>query len=134
MATTRLSQSSALRIAATVFGTIFVGFGVNAILRPDHALTFFHFTPPTAPADKSIVDSLMVVYGARDIFMGLAIYAAAFFGDRKTLGWILISGSAVAFVDGAVCKSHGQGEWDHWGYAPVLTVIGSLLLGVLDRA
>lgn len=79
-----------------------------------------------------MVDSLMTIYGARDIFMGLAIYAASFFGERKTLGLILLSGSAVAFVDGAVCYSHGKGEWGHWSYAPLVTVLGSLLLGVLD--
>lgn len=66
--------------------------------------------------------------------MGLAIYLAAYFGDRKTLGWILVAGSAVAFVDGAVCRAEGKGEWNHWSYAPVLTAVGSVLLGVLDGA
>jgi hypothetical protein len=57
------------------------------------------------------------------------------FGHRKSLGWILLAGSAVAFVDSAVCRAQvGKGEWNHWGYAPMLTAIGSVLLGVLDRA
>ncbi len=133
MATTRLSQSSALRAAAGVFATIFVGFGVNAILRPENALTFFEFQPPTSAVDKKVVDNLMVVYGVRDIFMGLAIYSAAYFGDRKSLGWILISASGVAFADGAVCFVAGKGEWGHWSYAPVITGVGALLLGVLDK-
>lgn len=77
----------------------------------------------------------MIIYGARDVFMGLAVYATVYFGDRKALGWILISGSAVAFVDGAVClRQIGSGQWNHWGYAPVLTVLGGLLLGILDKA
>ena len=66
--------------------------------------------------------------------MGLAIYATAYFGDRKSLGWILIAGSGVAVVDGAVCWANGKGEWNHWGYAPMLTVAGGLSLGVLDQA
>ena len=90
-------------------------------------------TPPASIADKRLVDSLMVVYGARDIFMGAALYAAAWAGNRKTLGLITLAGSAVAFVDGIVCWQAGQGEWNHWGYAPMLTVVGSLLLGVADR-
>lgn len=62
--------------------------------------------------------------------MGTAIYAAACLGDRKTLGYILIAGSAVAFVDGAVCKMIvGKGEMNHWGYAPVVAVVGGMLLG-----
>ncbi|KAF2453909.1 hypothetical protein BDY21DRAFT_354470 [Lineolata rhizophorae] len=130
-----LSQSPSLRIAASVFATIFVGFGINAITRPENALEFFEFEPPESASDKNLFDGLMVVYGARDIFMGLALYSAAYFGNKKALGSILIAGSGVAFVDGAVCKAYaGKGEWTHWGYAPILTVVGSLLLGVLDRA
>lgn len=120
----------ALTIAASVFGTIFVGFGVNAILRPAHALTFFEYaTPPAGAADRQLVDSLMVIYGVRDVFMGAAIYAAAYYNNRKTLGWLLVAGSGVAFADGAVCKANGAGEWAHWGYAPMLTAVGGFLLG-----
>jgi hypothetical protein len=42
----------------------------------------------------------MVIYGARDIFVGLALYSAAYFGTRKSLGWVPTAGSGVAFVDG----------------------------------
>jgi hypothetical protein len=66
MAASKLSQSTALRIAANVFGTIFVGFGVNAIIRPHHALTFFEFAPAADTlSDRALVESLMVIYGVR---------------------------------------------------------------------
>ncbi|KAJ6560483.1 hypothetical protein B0H10DRAFT_2115035 [Mycena sp. CBHHK59/15] len=135
MATSSFSQSPSLLIAAGVFATVFVGFGINAILRPRNALKFFEFEAPASASDKKLVDGLMVIYGARDIFMGLAIYSAAYFRDRRSLGWILIAGSGVAFVDGAVCRAQvGKGEWNHWSYAPILTAVGSVLLGVLDGA
>ncbi len=135
MAPSRLSDSSYLRIAASVFGAIFLGFGVNAILRPANALEFFELKPPASASDRQLVDGLMVVYGARDLFMGMAIHAAAYFGDRRTLGCILIAASGVAFVDGGVCQVYaGKGEWNHWGYAPVLTAVGTMLLGTFDRA
>jgi Domain of unknown function (DUF4267) len=123
-----VNMASPLHIASSVFAVIFVGFGINAILNPVHALTFFEFKPPASAADRKMVDSLMVVYGARDIFMGLAIGSAAYFGSRKALGWTVIAASGVAFVDGAVCFSHGIGHWNHWSYAPALTVVGSLLI------
>lgn len=126
-----ISQSPFLRIAASAIATITVAFGVNAILRPDHALTFFEWEAPTTPSDKNLVDNLMVVYGVRDIFMGLAVYSTVYFGNRKALGWILIAGSGVAFADGLVCWNQGKGEWNHWSYAPILLVVGSLLLGIL---
>lgn len=135
MANSRFSQSPYFRIIASVFATIFLGFGINGILRPRNALEIFEFESPASASDQKLVDSLMVLYGARDVFMGLAIYSAAYFGNRKTLGWILIAGSGVAFVDGAVCRAQiGRGEWNHWGYAPVVAAVGSVLLGVLDRA
>ena len=112
-----ISNSPMLRLVSTVFATIFIGFGINAVLRPTHALTFFEFPPATSLADGKVVDSLMAVYGVRDIFMGLAIYAAAYFGDRKTLGWIVIAASSVAFADGFIVafSEVGKGEWNHWG-------------------
>lgn len=128
-----LSQSVGLRLASSAIATTFIAFGVNAILRPDHALTFFEFQPPTAVEEKQMVDSLMAIYGIRDIFMGAAIFAASYFGTRSALGWILIATGGVAFADGLVCWSHGQGEWNHWGYAPMVIVIGSLLLGIFDK-
>jgi hypothetical protein len=129
------SQSSSLLVAASIFATIFIGFGINAILRPENALEFFEFQALASTADKNLIDGLMIVYGVRDIFMGVALYSAAYFGSRKSLGWILIAASGVAFVDGFVCQIYaGNGEWNHWGYAPILTVVGSVLLGVLDGA
>ena len=127
-----ISQSSFLPIVASASATTFIAFGVNAILRPENALTFYEWEAPTAASAKNLVNNLMIIYGVRDIFMGLAMYSVAYFGNRKALGWMLIAASGVAFADGAVCWNQGKGEWSHWGYAPMLTVVGSLLLGILD--
>ncbi|KAK2882665.1 hypothetical protein FQN49_000139 [Arthroderma sp. PD_2] len=127
-----LSKSYPVLVAATFFGTIGVGFGINAILRPEHALSFFELAPPTLASEQTLFKSLMAVYGVRDIFMGLAIYVAAFTGERKTLGWILLAMSGVAFADGAVCAVNGAGKWNHWGYAPVVAAVGAVALGVFD--
>ncbi|KAE8154695.1 hypothetical protein BDV25DRAFT_147265 [Aspergillus avenaceus] len=128
-----VSESRILRLTASAFATICVSFGINAILRPEHALTFFEFNYPTSSNERAVVDSLMVVYGARDIFMGLAVYIALLFGSSKSVGWMLIAVSAVAMVDGFVCWGHGKGEWNHWGYAPVIAGVGAVALGGLDR-
>ena len=127
-----VSRTPYLLIAATIFATLFVGFGINGIVRPRSAFEVFEFDLPASPADQKLVNSLMVLYGVRDIFMGVAIYSAAYFGTRNTLGLILVAGSGVAFVDGAVCRAQiGRGQWNHWGYAPALTLVGALLLGGL---
>ncbi|KAL2867492.1 DUF4267 domain-containing protein [Aspergillus lucknowensis] len=128
-----VSQNPFLRLAGAAFGTICVGFGINAFLRPEHALSFFELDYPASGVERSVVDNLMYVYGARDVFMGLAAYIAAYFGNNKTLGWILLAISGVAYADGVICWANGHGEWNHWGYAPMITAISTLLLGVLDR-
>ncbi|ESZ91763.1 hypothetical protein SBOR_7870 [Sclerotinia borealis F-4128] len=120
--------SRILRFLPNIFGTIFIIFGINALLRPSHALTFYQpFSLPKAASDKALVEALMTIYGARDVFMGLAMYAASYYRNYKTLGWIVIAGSGVAFVDGWVCYKAGGGQADHWGYAPVHTMVGILL-------
>ena len=116
------------RSVTAAFGTIGLAFGVNAILNPASALSFFELPMPEGDAERNLVEALMVVYGVRDIFMAVAIYAAAYFGSRRALGWITMSVGAVAFADGVVCKVYaGTGEWGHWGYAPVLTLMGAIL-------
>lgn len=126
------SESPAIVVAACVFATIHIGFGINAIFRPAHALTFFEFKSPAENSARHMVDSLMAVYGARDIFMGTAIYAAALLGSPKALGLILIAATGVAIADGAVCYSNGKGYWSHWNHAPIFTAVGLVALGLLD--
>lgn len=127
-----VSQSPYLGLIAAVFGTIPSAFGINSVLRPDHALSFFHFEDLRTPGDEQLVKYLMIVYGVRDVFMGLALWLTLYFGTRKALGAVMIGTGLVAIADGVVCKMHGTGEWDHWGYSPVLFGIGLLLMGAVD--
>ncbi|KAK3688834.1 hypothetical protein B0T22DRAFT_512669 [Podospora appendiculata] len=128
-----ISQLPALKFGALAIATIFVAFGTNAIVRPANALTFFEpFSAPTDATDAQTVAGLLAVYGARDIFMGVAIYAAAFLGTARSLGCTLLAASAVAGFDGFVCYTRGGGHWSHWGYAPIVGVLGGLLTGLLD--
>ena len=132
--TKRLSDSAFLRLCAIAFGTMSIGFGINAFVRPAHALTFFEWDlPPASSEYRKVVEGMMIVYGVRDVFMGAAMYATAWYRNTRALGWITIAASSVAFVDGVACYFAGKGEWNHWSYAPMLTVVGGLLAGALDR-
>ncbi|KAI0162887.1 hypothetical protein BJ166DRAFT_497557 [Pestalotiopsis sp. NC0098] len=127
------SQSAPVISAAYFFAAISIGFGINAILRPAHGLSFFELPLPAGDkAARATVESLMVVYGVRDIFMGAAMAATAAFGTPAALGWILIAGSGVAVADGLVCYGHGKGQWNHWGHAPLGLAVGLVLLGLFD--
>ena len=127
-----ISQSTAVIVAANAIGMIWISFGFYDVISPEQGLTFFEFQPPVLPSERAMVNSLVFIIGIRDVFIGLAIHLTAYFGSRSALAWIMLAASAEAFLDGVVCYSHGKGEWNHWGYAPILTVIGLLLLGVFD--
>lgn len=140
-----LSTLPYLDLAACFCATIFIGFGILGFVNAPKALSFFELPYPQGSASKGptkrgseaefkkTMDALSVVYGVRDIFMGAALYAASIYGTRQTLGWIVIAAGCVAATDGAVCKFMvGKGEMNHWSYAPVMIVLGSVMLGAFD--
>ncbi|KAL2809152.1 hypothetical protein BJX63DRAFT_406708 [Aspergillus granulosus] len=128
-----LSQNPLVHFGATASGTVAILFGINALFRPAHALSFFELDYPTTAAEQSIINNLMYVYGARDIFMGLSCYIAGCLGNNKTLGWTMLGIAGIAWADGAICWANGHGQWNHWSYAPQITIVGAMLLGVFDR-
>ena len=139
-----LSALPHLELAASFYATIFVSFGLLWFVNPPTALSFFELPYPESCTSKGpamvemadakrTMDAISVAYGARDIFIGAAIYAAALCGTREALGWIVVAAAGVAFTDGAVCKVMvGKGEMNHWSYAPVMTVLGGVMLGAFD--
>jgi hypothetical protein len=114
----------------TLSGLIPLTYGLLAFVRPAEILqSCFGLSYPSLPSDVATVDALMAIYGARDVFMGIAIIAAGMYRTRKVLGWIILALSGVAAVDGWVCVVAKTGaEWTHWGYAPVMAVFGAWLL------
>lgn len=127
-----LSTSPILRLLATVFGTIFLGFGTAYTLYPRAAYPTIGLSAPTTPRDAEIVDAIMILFGAKDLFVGASILAATWLGNRKVAGVLLVLGSACAAVDGYVVKGFtGEGEWNHWGYGSVMGLVGTLMTGLL---
>lgn len=123
-------MSTFQRGLSSFFGTIFIGFGINAILRPEHALTFFELDYRSSViTNTQVVDVLLAIYGVRDIFMGLVIYLLAYYGRPKGLGCVMMLCSGVGVADGVICKTMvGGGEWNHFGYAPILAVLGAMMV------
>ncbi|KAF2729467.1 hypothetical protein EJ04DRAFT_66882 [Polyplosphaeria fusca] len=129
-----ISTSPILSVSAFIFGTIFLGFGAQYILDPRAA--FQNFSPnlkyPALPADAHVMDLVMTLFGAKDLFMGFAIHASLWFGTRRSLGLILVAAAMCAGIDGYVMKTGvGTGEWNHWGYGSAVAVTGLLELGLL---
>lgn len=121
-----LSQSLLIPYLAYLLSAIPIGFGINAMLNPISALSWFELPYPTLPQDQDLINAVLTIYGARDIFMGAALFSAAYHGNPRVTGWMLVFTGAVAGVDGAICPTM-ESAMNHWGYGPVMAVLGSVL-------
>lgn len=127
-----VSKQFVLRWAATMFGTIFLGFGTAYIAYPREAFSTFGLPSPTTTTDLETMDAVVRLFGAKDFFAGFAILTSTWLGNRKTAGLIVLAGSLCAAFDGFVVKTAtGTGEWNHWGYGSVMGVVGLLMTGLL---
>lgn len=129
----RLSAHPSLPYLSTFFSTVFLGFGATYMLYPRAGYSSFGFSvSPTSSADAELMDRIMVLYGAKDVFMATAIFASTWYGTRKSAGMVLMAASACAGVDGYVVgRQAGAGEWNHWGYGAVVGVLGCVMSGML---
>jgi len=129
-----LSHSKPLYYLAQSFVPILLGFGLNSIFRPQAAYQLLGELPtPSSTNDTRIVNSLMILYGAKELVQALGVFLVGSYGSKRALGWMVLASCAGAFVDGWVVKDlSGGGEWNHWGYGSLFSIVGVLLTGILD--
>jgi hypothetical protein len=100
-------------------------------LRTGYSLYGFS-TSPTSAGEWDMMERIMVLYGAKDVFIAAAIFASTWYGTRKGAGMILMAAGAAAGVDGWVVGTEaGTGEWNHWGYGSVMVMLGAVMTRVL---
>jgi hypothetical protein len=128
-----LSRHPVLPYISSFFGAIFLGFGITYILYPQTGYSLYGFvSAPKSTSEWAIMERIMVLYGAKDVFMAVAIIASTWFGTRKSAGLILMAGGACAGVDGWIVKSEaGTNEWNHWGYGSMMVGVGAVMTGLL---
>jgi hypothetical protein len=124
-----VTMPSDYQLMGGFLGTAAIALGINAILRPTQAIDAFKLQARAEAADPILVNSLVAIYGARDIFVGLTLFVASYFRARSTLGGIILAAVPVVMADGAICRYYvGEGEWAHWGSLPVLVALGAWLI------
>jgi hypothetical protein len=128
-----LSRLPILRYIASIFSAVCLGFGITYMLYPQTGFSLYGFSSaPSTASEWAIMERIMVLYGAKDVFIAIAIFASTWFGTRKSAGMILIAGGACAGVDGWVVKQEaGTNEWNHWGYGSVMVGLGAAMMGIL---
>jgi hypothetical protein len=80
MSTKKTSHSPLLTVIATVFGTISLAFGINAILNPYSELSFFELQEYAIGVNPVLINALMTAFGAKLIGASVAAFACAYYG------------------------------------------------------
>lgn len=93
-------------------------------------ITVLGFSAPPQPESQKLSQSLLRMYGGRDIALGLMTLAVWARGDRRTLGYTMLASLPIALVDGFVSRDQiGSGEWGHWVF---VGIGGALAAGCLE--
>ncbi|KAH6642676.1 hypothetical protein C7974DRAFT_431075 [Boeremia exigua] len=101
-----LSRHPTLPYISTFFGTICLGFGITYMLYPRIGYSLYGFTSsPTNALDWAVMERVMVLYGAKDVFIAAAIYSSTWFGTRRSAGLIMLAAGFCAGVDGTPRES-----------------------------
>lgn len=117
---------AAIGLAATVMGSI-------VTLNPAIGIKMWHFDIASSeefknPKSKSrslILDEIRL-FAVRELFIGASLFAAAYFGEYKTLSVMCLLGIPVVTVDGVVQRRQAPKAewWVHFALAPVFAGMG----------
>lgn len=125
---TEMAEPQLVPSIAALAGLVPTVLGINAIFRPRSALRVIDFPVPKDAESQKLVDNLMLMYGARDLAVGLPILLAWYF-DRRALGWLMIVNAIIPCVDAwAARRQAGKGEWMHLPFVALGVGLGAALL------
>ena len=105
-----LSAHPYVSLLSAAFGGMFLTIGLAYIFSPRRGYELFGFSAaPSTPAawslpEWALIERIMVLYGAKDAFVGVAILAATLAGNRRNAGLLLVAAGACAGVDGWVVR------------------------------
>ncbi|RMY72609.1 hypothetical protein D0864_10387 [Hortaea werneckii] len=92
--------------------------GPIMLLKPEIVPSTFESKFPLGFEDRKLAISITRLMAVRDTFLGGAILVPWYYQDNKTLGIMLLMGSAVLAADGFIQKAQaGRGQWVHWSTA-----------------
>lgn len=113
-------------LAATIMGAV-------VTLNPEIGIKMWHFDIASSEDFKDITSknrSLILdelrLFAVREFFIGGGLFAAAYFGDHKTLAAMCLLGLPVVTIDGIVQRRQAPMAdwWVHFALAPVFAGLG----------
>ena len=118
--------------AAALFALVPLTMGLIMLLKPEIVPSTFKTKFPLGFEDRKLAISITRLMAVRDTFLGGAILVPWYYQDNKTLGIMLLMGSAVLAADGFIQKAQaGRGQWLHWSTVLPVAGIAARLCGWL---
>lgn len=115
---------------ALAVGLLPAVFGLHALVKPEAVLKSINFPVPTQPESRKLTASLMRIYGIRNVAISYLLTLIWTTGNQRLMATGLVAGLAMTITDGFVSISQiGGGEWNHWGFTPVIAAVQAGLLG-----
>ncbi|KAI6878395.1 hypothetical protein KC360_g8563 [Hortaea werneckii] len=116
---------------AAAFSALFpLTMGPILLFKPEIVPSTFETKFPLGFEDRKLAISITRLMAVRDAFFGGALLVPWYYQDNKTLGMVVLMGSAVLAADGLIQNAQaGRGHWLHWSAA--LATLG-IAAGLLD--
>jgi hypothetical protein len=132
-ATMSISRHPVLFYLSCLCSAICLGFGITYIFYPRTGYSLYGFSSaPSSESEWARMERLMVLFGAKDMFLATSILASTWVGTRKSAGIILMAVGGCAGIDGWVVRQEGgTNGWNHWGYGCVMGALGAVTMGLL---
>ena len=118
--------AATIGLGATIMGSV-------VTLNPELGIQMWHFDitssegskDPQAKTRSLILDELRL-FAIREFFIGASLFAAAYFGDHKTLAAMCLLGVPVVTIDGIVQRRQAPKAnwWVHFALVPVFAGLG----------
>ena len=70
----------------TLFATIFLALGTSYTLSPRATYPSLGLPAPSTPEDAALMDAVMRMFGAKDVFVGVALLVGTWVGSRRVAG------------------------------------------------
>ncbi|KAF1831698.1 hypothetical protein BDW02DRAFT_474587, partial [Decorospora gaudefroyi] len=83
-----------LPYTTTLLSTIYLSLGATYMFNPRAGFSLFGFSHSPSGAEWPLLSHIMVLYGAKDVFMGLAILVSMCCGTRTCTGLVLLGAAA----------------------------------------
>jgi hypothetical protein len=116
-------------VSSVLSGGVLLGFGLTYILYPRLGYSYLRLSfVPSNFAEWEVIEHMMFLSGAKDVFIAVVIFASMWFGTDWSFGIISMGYGANSILDGWLLKEVRTNDWSQWGYGSFMVLVGAMNL------